>query len=170
MSFRCFSFCRTVAWNTIKPGTSPFVAALTQIGIPGAALIMNMVVLTGRAVLPELRPLCNFACAVCAGRPWRCTADTGRPQPPQSAGTLYSYRNRIWLRRADRVGAFANRGFFIPGECFRRGDAHSLFHHWRRPDSPSQHPDVCRDCCSPGKNLAVSLAQLCDPGERSLRC
>jgi GABA permease len=36
----------TVAWNTIKPGTSPFVAALTQIGIPGAALIMNMVVLT----------------------------------------------------------------------------------------------------------------------------
>jgi GABA permease len=36
----------TVAWNTIKPGTSPFVAALVQIGIPGAALVMNIVVLT----------------------------------------------------------------------------------------------------------------------------
>ena len=36
----------TVAWNSIKPGTSPFVAALVQIGIPGAALAMNIVVLT----------------------------------------------------------------------------------------------------------------------------
>jgi L-asparagine transporter-like permease len=36
----------TVAWNSIKPGTSPFVAALVQVGIPGAALTMNFVVLT----------------------------------------------------------------------------------------------------------------------------
>lgn len=36
----------TVAWNTLKPGTSPFVAALTEIGIPGAGLAMNIVVLT----------------------------------------------------------------------------------------------------------------------------
>jgi L-asparagine transporter-like permease len=36
----------TVAWNSIKPGTSPFVAALVQVGIPGAALAMNFVVLT----------------------------------------------------------------------------------------------------------------------------
>jgi L-asparagine transporter-like permease len=36
----------TVAWNTIKPGTSPFVAALIEIGIPGAGLAMNIVVLT----------------------------------------------------------------------------------------------------------------------------
>jgi L-asparagine transporter-like permease len=36
----------TVAWNSIKPGTSPFVAALVQVGIPGAALVMNLVVLT----------------------------------------------------------------------------------------------------------------------------
>jgi L-asparagine transporter-like permease len=36
----------TVAWNSIKPGTSPFVAALVQVGIPGAALVMNVVVLT----------------------------------------------------------------------------------------------------------------------------
>lgn len=35
----------TVARNSIKPGTSPFVAALVQIGIPGAALVMNFVVL-----------------------------------------------------------------------------------------------------------------------------
>lgn len=36
----------TVAWNTIKPGTSPFIAALVQIGIPGAAAVMKIVVLT----------------------------------------------------------------------------------------------------------------------------
>src|SRR5205823_7471814 len=36
----------TVPWNSIKPGTSPFVAALVEIGIPGAALVMNIVVLT----------------------------------------------------------------------------------------------------------------------------
>ena len=36
----------TVAWNGIKPGTSPFVAALVEVGVPGAALIMNFVVLT----------------------------------------------------------------------------------------------------------------------------
>jgi len=36
----------TVGWNTIKPGTSPFVAALVQVGFPGAALVMNIVVLT----------------------------------------------------------------------------------------------------------------------------
>lgn len=35
----------TVEWDSIKPGTSPFVAALTQIGVPGAALVMNFVVL-----------------------------------------------------------------------------------------------------------------------------
>lgn len=36
----------TVGWNTIKPGTSPFVAALVQVGVPGAAVVMNIVVLT----------------------------------------------------------------------------------------------------------------------------
>lgn len=36
----------TVAWDAIVPGTSPFVAALTEIGIPGAGLAMNIVVLT----------------------------------------------------------------------------------------------------------------------------
>src|SRR5438105_5555735 len=36
----------TVPWNSIKPGTSPFVAALVQVGVPGAALVMNLVVLT----------------------------------------------------------------------------------------------------------------------------
>lgn len=35
----------TVAWTSIKPGTSPFVVALMQIGVPGAGLVMNFVVL-----------------------------------------------------------------------------------------------------------------------------
>lgn len=39
-----FILC-TVSWDAIVPGTSPFVAALVEIGVPAAALIMNLVVL-----------------------------------------------------------------------------------------------------------------------------
>ena len=35
-----------VPWDTIKPGTSPFAVALEHVGIPGAAAIMKLVVLT----------------------------------------------------------------------------------------------------------------------------
>ncbi|MFL6116467.1 MAG: amino acid permease, partial [Catenulispora sp.] len=35
-----------VPWNTVKPGTSPFITALEQIGIPGAADVMNAIVVT----------------------------------------------------------------------------------------------------------------------------
>jgi GABA permease len=34
-----------VPWNTIKPGVSPFAVTLDHLGIPGAALIMKLVVL-----------------------------------------------------------------------------------------------------------------------------
>ena len=42
-------------WNSVQPGSSPFVAAFKQIGIPGADHLMNAVVLHRGAVLPELR-------------------------------------------------------------------------------------------------------------------
>jgi L-asparagine transporter-like permease len=35
-----------VPWNAVTPGVSPFVAALERIGIPGATLVMNVIVLT----------------------------------------------------------------------------------------------------------------------------
>lgn len=35
-----------VPWNEIRPGVSPFVMAMERIGIPGAALMMNVIVLT----------------------------------------------------------------------------------------------------------------------------
>jgi GABA permease len=35
-----------VPWNEIRPGFSPFVLAMERIGIPGSALIMNVIVLT----------------------------------------------------------------------------------------------------------------------------
>jgi GABA permease len=35
-----------VPWTEIRPGVSPFVMAMERIGIPGAALIMNVIVLT----------------------------------------------------------------------------------------------------------------------------
>ncbi len=41
-----FFIVAAVNWTTIKAGQSPFVAALTQIGIPGSAMAMNIIVLT----------------------------------------------------------------------------------------------------------------------------
>ena len=41
-----FFVVTAVNWTTIKSGQSPFVAALAQIGIPGVALAMNIIVLT----------------------------------------------------------------------------------------------------------------------------
>lgn len=35
-----------VPWNSVEPGTSPYVAALKQMGIPGAGNFMNAIVLT----------------------------------------------------------------------------------------------------------------------------
>jgi GABA permease len=35
-----------VPWNSIKVGTSPFVTALSRVGIPGVADVMNVIVLT----------------------------------------------------------------------------------------------------------------------------
>jgi L-asparagine transporter-like permease len=35
-----------VPWNQVTPGVSPFIAALERIGIPGATLVMNVIVLT----------------------------------------------------------------------------------------------------------------------------
>jgi GABA permease len=41
-----FFIVAAVNWTSIKPGQSPFVAALTLIGIPGSAMAMNIIVLT----------------------------------------------------------------------------------------------------------------------------
>ena len=87
----------TVGWNTIKPGTSPFVAALTQIGIPGAALIMNVVVLT--AVLSCLNSSLYvtsrvlFALAAHRDAPQILVALTRRKVPARSilTGTAFGY-------------------------------------------------------------------------------
>ena len=35
-----------VPWSDVKSGESPFIAALEQIGIPGAADVMNAVIVT----------------------------------------------------------------------------------------------------------------------------
>jgi L-asparagine transporter-like permease len=41
-----FFIVAAVNWTSIKPGISPFVAALVHIGIPGAGMAMNIIVLT----------------------------------------------------------------------------------------------------------------------------
>ena len=41
-----FLIVTVVPWTQIRPGDSPFAITLARIGIPGAALIMNAIVLT----------------------------------------------------------------------------------------------------------------------------
>ena len=43
---RVFLVLAILPWNNAEVGDSPFIAALDQIGIPGAADIMNAVVVT----------------------------------------------------------------------------------------------------------------------------
>jgi L-asparagine transporter-like permease len=87
----------TVAWNTIVPGTSPFVSALVKIGIPGAALIMNVVVLT--AVLSCLNSglyvtsRVLFALAANGDAPQALVALTRRKVPARAilTGSAFGY-------------------------------------------------------------------------------
>jgi GABA permease len=90
-----------VAWNTIKPGTSPFVAALAQIGVPGAALAMNVVVLT--AVLSCLNSglyvtsRVLFALAAHGDAPQSLVALTSRKVPARAilASSAFGYAAMI---------------------------------------------------------------------------
>lgn len=87
----------TVGWNTIRPGTSPFVAALTQIGVPGAAPVMNVVVLT--AILSCLNSglyvtsRVLFALAAHGDAPAALVALSRRRVPVRAilTGTLFGY-------------------------------------------------------------------------------
>src|SRR6202012_4157837 len=83
--------------TSIKPGTSPFVAALVQAGIPGAALMMNIVVLT--AVLSCLNSglyvtsRVLFALAAQGDAPQALVALNRRQVPARAiiAGTIFAY-------------------------------------------------------------------------------
>ena len=87
----------TIAWNTIKPGASPFVAALMEIGIPGAGLLMNFVVLT--AVLSCLNSglyvtsRVLFALAAKGDAPQALVALNGRKVPARAilTGSAFGY-------------------------------------------------------------------------------
>jgi L-asparagine transporter-like permease len=87
----------TVGWNVIKPGTSPFVAALVQIGVPGASLAMNVVVLT--AVLSCLNSglyvtsRVLFALAAHGDAPAALVSLSGRRVPVRAilTGTVFGY-------------------------------------------------------------------------------
>jgi GABA permease len=86
-----------VNWTTIVPGQSPFVAALTQVGIPGAALGMNIIVLT--AVLSCLNSglyvtsRALFALAAQGDAPEALIALNKRNVPARAilAGTVFAY-------------------------------------------------------------------------------
>ena len=92
-----FFVVAAVNWTTIKPGNSPFVAALSQIGIPGAALAMNIIVLT--AVLSCLNSglyvtsRALFALAAQGDAPEALIALNKRNVPARAifAGTVFAY-------------------------------------------------------------------------------
>ena len=86
-----------VNWTSIVSGQSPFVAALRQIGIPGAALAMNIIVLT--AVLSCLNSglyvtsRALFALAAQGDAPEALIALNKRNVPARAilAGTVFAY-------------------------------------------------------------------------------
>ncbi len=92
-----FFIVAVVNWTTIVPGQSPFVAALAQIGIPGAALGMNIIVLT--AVLSCLNSglyvtsRALFALAAQGDAPEALIALNKRNVPARAilAGTVFAY-------------------------------------------------------------------------------
>jgi GABA permease len=92
-----FFIVAAVNWTTIVPGQSPFVAALAQVGIPGAALGMNIIVLT--AVLSCLNSglyvtsRALFALAAQGDAPEALIALNKRNVPARAilAGTVFAY-------------------------------------------------------------------------------
>lgn len=92
-----FFIVAAVNWTTIKPGQSPFIAALTLIGIPGSALAMNIIVLT--AVLSCLNSglyvtsRALFALAAHGDAPKSLTVLNKRNVPARAilVGTVFGY-------------------------------------------------------------------------------
>jgi L-asparagine transporter-like permease len=92
-----FFIVAAVNWTSIKPGQSPFVAALTLIGIPGSAMAMNIIVLT--AVLSCLNSglyvtsRALFALAAHGDAPQALIALNKRNVPARAilTGTIFGY-------------------------------------------------------------------------------
>ncbi|MGH6828634.1 MAG: amino acid permease [Rhizomicrobium sp.] len=92
-----FLIVAAVNWTTIRPGHSPFVAALSEIGIPGVTLAMNIIVLT--AVLSCLNSglyvtsRALFALAAHGDAPQALVVLNKRKVPGRAilAGTVFAY-------------------------------------------------------------------------------
>jgi hypothetical protein len=150
----------TVAWNSIKPGTSPFVAALVQVGIPGAALTMNFVVLT--AVLSCLNSglyvtsRVLFDLAANGDAPQALVALSRRRVPVRAilTGSAFGYAALI-ASVVSPTGVFS---FLV--KCLRRGDASALSD-GRNGANTAPHGHGARRIRRAGiQDVVVSLAQL----------
>ncbi len=116
-----------VPWTEIVPGSSPFAAALTRTHIPGAATIMNLIVLT--AVLSCL----NSGLYVTSRTLFVLAARGDAPQSlvalnkRAGACACHSDRKRFWLCHRDDLGDCAGSVVRVPGECVGRDHADGLF-------------------------------------------
>ena len=75
--------CATVPWSSLQAGQSPFVAAMRAIGIPGAAILMQAIILV--AVLSCLNSglyVCSRTCSS-SPRPATRRARSSRSAPPR---------------------------------------------------------------------------------------
>ncbi len=96
-----FFIVAAVNWTTIKSGQSPFIAALNLIGIPGSAMVMNIIVLT--AVLSCLNSgiyvtsRALFALAAHGDAPKSLTVLNSRNVPARAilVGTVFGYAAMI---------------------------------------------------------------------------
>ena len=101
-----------VDWPSITPGTSPFVAGLLKVGVPGAALVMNFVVLT--AVLSCLNSglyvtsRVLFALAAHGDAPQGLVKLTGRKVPARAiiASSLFGFGAMIASRSSSTETVF----------------------------------------------------------------
>ena len=109
-----------VPWNSAGIAT-PYVSALTTMGVPAAAQIMNAVVLTAVPSPTEFRSVCVVANAVRAHRARRCPGGPCQAQPQWRAGPRHSARYAVRLRCRGHVVRLAQYRVRVSGQLLRNG-------------------------------------------------
>ena len=126
-----------IPWNSATIAT-PYVSALAAMGIPAAAQIMNVVVLT--AVLSALNCGLYASSRMLFALTKRGDAPQGldKLNQPRRAGPGHPRRNRFRLRLRRHVVRFARHGVRVLGEFLRHGGDLRLHPHRRLRAAPAR--------------------------------